>query len=93
MERYLAIFLGVLILGSLSAFLLYVPVLPLAVVVALLLSLVLQIRICAFAAGELWCSSAFCMQGKKAGSFFPACLLPALSGNCSMTWLKGPGVK
>ena len=42
MERYLAIFLGVLILGSLSAFLLYVPVLPLAVVVTLLLSLVLM---------------------------------------------------
>jgi hypothetical protein len=41
-ERYLAIFLGVLILGSLSAFLLYVPVLPLAVVVTLLLSLVLM---------------------------------------------------
>jgi len=40
-ERYLAIFLGVLILGSLGAFLLYVPVLPLALVVTLLLSLVL----------------------------------------------------
>jgi hypothetical protein len=41
-ERYLAIFLGVLILGSLGAFLLYVPVLPLALVVTLLLSLVLM---------------------------------------------------
>jgi hypothetical protein len=42
MERYLAIFLGILMLGSLGAFLLYVPVLPLAVVVTLLLSLVLM---------------------------------------------------
>jgi hypothetical protein len=41
-ERYLAIFLGVLILGSLGGFLLYVPVLPLALVVTLLLSLVLM---------------------------------------------------
>jgi len=41
-ERYLAIFLGVLILGSLGAFLLYVPVLPLVLVVTLLLSLVLM---------------------------------------------------
>ena len=39
-ERYLALFLGVLMLGSLGAFLLYVPILPLAVVVTLLLSLV-----------------------------------------------------
>jgi len=41
-ERYIAVFLGVLMLGSLGAFLLYVPVLPLAVVVILLLSLVLM---------------------------------------------------
>ena len=42
MERYLAIFLGVLMLGTLGAFLLYVPILPLVVVVILLLSLVLM---------------------------------------------------
>jgi hypothetical protein len=41
-ERYLASFLGVLMLGSLGAFLLYVPILPLAVVVTLLLSLALM---------------------------------------------------
>jgi hypothetical protein len=41
-ERYLAIFLGVLMLGSLGAFFLYVPILPLAVVVTILLSLVLM---------------------------------------------------
>lgn len=40
MERYLTIFLGVLMLGSLGAFLLYVPVLPFAAVVIVLLSLV-----------------------------------------------------
>jgi hypothetical protein len=41
-ERYIAIFLGVLMFGSLGAFLLYVPILPLTVVVTLLLSLVLM---------------------------------------------------
>jgi len=40
MERYLTVFLGVLMLGSLGAFLLYVPVLPFAAVVIVLLSLV-----------------------------------------------------
>ena len=39
-DGLLAIFLGFLMLGSLGAFLLYVPILPLAVVVTLLLSLV-----------------------------------------------------
>jgi hypothetical protein len=41
-ERYLAIFLGVLMLGSLGAFLLYVPILPMAVVAIFLLFLVLM---------------------------------------------------
>jgi hypothetical protein len=41
MERYLVTSLGVLLVSSIAAFLLYVPLLPLAVVCVILLGLIL----------------------------------------------------
>ena len=42
MERYVVSSLGVLLAGSIGAFLLYVPILPLAAVVLVLLGLILM---------------------------------------------------
>ena len=76
MERYLAIFLGVLMLGSLGAFLLYVPILPLAVVVTLLLSLILMFILGVqarqtedqdFADEECWAASGGTLELVKSG--------------------------